>query len=834
MNGVRRFESSMNQRPHIAGFFMIKMMRLLFFFVGGALLSAISLEARGPSFVPERVLGSERIKMAALQWVLLPADAGESVWSAAEELRDLMQLRYGVHVEVRATPPGDCPKHSILLRRNRLPWDELTIHRDRTQVIVGARTDESLVNGLYTLCRDVLGARWYWPGELGFEFVGDRIDQLPNRRWHESPAFIQQGSRGKSDDFRMKNRAVRGYHFMHALANVFTAEVYATDPEAFAIRNGSRKQPKGNRGTDWQPDFTHPRAVEIAAQAALEHFKTHPDSMSFSLSVNDNMGFDESERTRAAVSPLEYFRTRPNYTDLVFRFMNEVAEQVFDQAGAWETEDGQPRYLTALAYFWTEQSPTVKCHPRVMPILTSDRSQWQDPDYRAEDKALIQRWAESGAERLATWDYYYGPQYPYPCQFNQWMAESLAYQSEQGVRAFFSQQPNAWGLDGPKAWLMAQLLWDPTQDAEGLLDEFYTNFFGEAAEPIRQFYETAERHRNAHAGKAAWIKFYTDEAGIELFSGGVLQAMRGFIEAADVLVASDPRRSERVAVVSDAFKLTELYARTHHARVELVELSLDILNDRPADADLGAAYTDYVEAKAQYKVYAAALIKQPMHSKLKAFVKQKQSDPTSLAMAAFACRGERFTGEGSAGDQGRVAQRWAKQPAAVVPVITNPELANDGAEWSRKNFLGPDLPSIPGWKFNYRPSEHFKVDTSSGNSGVKLSGADLGLITTTVPVVGGGDYVLDFSSAYCVSPDNRTQVQLLWQDARGRSLRFEVPLNFPVGKSEGATRVVIPVSAPARASTVRITFWSYRQSKDDFIELHRVDFGELQGETLKR
>jgi hypothetical protein len=810
---------------------MFKMMRILLVFVWCAVCGFVSLEARRASFVPERVLGSSELKMAELQWLLLPADADASVRSAAEELRALIELRYAVRIEVRETPLGPCPKNAIVLRRKRLPWDELSIHRERTRVIVGASTDENLVNGIYTLCRDVLGARWYWSGELGFEWAGDRIDPFPNRRWHESPVFIQQGSPGKSDAFRMKNRTVRDYTFMHALSNVFTAEVYETDREVFAVRKGARKQPKGHRGTDWQPDFTNPRAAEIAAEAALAHFKAHPESASFSLSVNDNMGFDESARTEAAVSPLEYFRGRPNYTDLVFRFMNEVAEQVFDQAGAWETEDGRPRYLTALAYFWTEQSPSFQLHPRVMPVLTSDRSQWHDPEYRAEDKALIQRWSESGAERLATWDYYYGPQYPYPCQFNQWMAESLAYMSEQGVRAFFSQQPTGWGLDGAKAWLMAQLLWDPTQDAEALLDEFYTNMFGAAAGPIRQFYETAERHRNAHAGEAMWIKFFTDEAGIELFTEAVLQEMRAYIQEAEVLITGDARRSERVAVVSDAFQLTELYARTHRARVDLVELSLDVLNDRSADGNLADAFSGFVEAKSQFKAYAADLIQQPMHSKLKAFTRQGQSNPTSLAMAALAYQGDRLPDQSAASSSSRVAQRWANQPEAVTPVLTNPTLTNDGAPWTRQNFLGPDLPAIPGWEFRYRPYEHFKVESVSGHSGVKLSGADLALMSIDVPVTGGAAYVLDFSSRYLVSPDNRTQVQLSWKDATGRSLKFELPLNFPIGQSDGVTRVVIPTSAPAGATELRITFWCYRQSQDDFLELHRVDFGKLPGKN---
>ena len=138
---------------------------------------------------------------------------------------------------------------------------------------------------------------------------------------------------------------------------------------------------------------------------------------------------------------------------------------------------------------------------------------------------LIQRWANSGAERIATWDYYFGAPYPYPRQFNQWIVESLQHLHQNKVDVFFSQLPAAWGLDGAKAWLAAELLWDADQDSQQLLEEYYQNFFGAAAQAMQQFYELAESQRNQSAGAADWIKFYKDPAGIEHFPDRILAAI---------------------------------------------------------------------------------------------------------------------------------------------------------------------------------------------------------------------------------------------------------------------------------------------------------------------
>ena len=101
------------------------------------------------------------------------------------------------------------------------------------------------------------------------------------------------------------------------------------------------------------------------------------------------------------------------------------------------------------------------------------------------------------------------------------------------------------GMVGCKAWLTAELLWNPKQDVEKLLDEFYLHFFGAAAEPMRHFYEYAETHRNNHEGRAEWIKFYEDEFAIELFDAQSLRDMREFVESGKVLVQDDFRRAAR-------------------------------------------------------------------------------------------------------------------------------------------------------------------------------------------------------------------------------------------------------------------------------------------------
>ncbi|CAA6691985.1 MULTISPECIES: DUF4838 domain-containing protein [unclassified Lentimonas] len=800
-------------------------------FIGVLPLSAQS--SRSGEWRVERLLGSSQLSLESIRTLVVPAQPGAALLAAVEDFREVFALRYGVDLEI-VTATESRPKSAIYLGdsgrvRCRAGDGSFSIHREGARVYVAADGERGLLNGVYALCSELLGARWYWAGDLGFELVGSARATFPEGLWREEPAFVQRTFYPVDGDFGRRNRLVRLYSFNHALAKVFSAELYEREPEVFSEVYGRRREPKGSAGMDAQPDFSEPRAVELAAEAALAAFEKNPEARSFSLSINDNVLFDDSEATQQLVEPVNYFRTRPNYTDLVFGFMNAVAERVFEEGGAWTTPSGQPRYLTALAYYWTEQSPSFQIHPRVMPVLTSDRAQWHDPEYRAGDKALIKRWADSGAERIATWDYYFGSPYIYPRQFNEWIAESLAFMSQNGVTVFFSQLPSSWGLDGGKAWLASELLWNPEQDADVLLDEYYTNFFGAAAAPIRGFYERAESHRNANEGTADWIKFYKDESGIELFDTEILLELRGLIESAKALVEDDARRLARVEVVSEAFSLTEAFAQSHAASSELVANSLAVLSESEggAAASLPAQLIDFMSARTAFNQLSELLLKNPMHARLKHFTNFAKLDPVALSLAAMAHGGVSipeadlpdYTGEV------QIAQWWADSDDVFHSKSSNVELRHAAGESKPRNFLGPNLPKVKDWVLDFRPSEFLSVGAVDGDSGIRVTGADMFSIFRDVPVISEQRYLLDASLAYRISPDNRTHVSLSWSDRDGRSLGKEMLFRCPTGESNGTQRIVLPIRAPSQAYTLRVRFVVSRQYEGDYLDLERVNFG---------
>lgn len=782
------------------------------------------LDQRAQAWKSQRVLGSSQLSINQIETIVLPEVDADALTSPIEDFVSLMEQRFGQAPDLVS---AGHPKNALYFQRveGEFKGGAFTILRERTRVTIRSADTAGWRNALYTLSKDMLGARWYWAGELGFEWAEPHRDSFGLRPWREIPAFVQRQFYPVDNDFGRRNRLNKVYSFNHNLAKVFNAELFESKPEVFAEVNGRRRKPANHGGTDPQPDFTHPDAVEIAAQAALDYFKKNPEANSFSLSINDNVLFDTTEATAAAVSPLRYFRGRPDYTGLVFAFMNKVAERVFDEADAWQTPSGEDRYLTALSYYWTEPAPTIRIHPRVMPVLTSDRAQWHDPDYRAEDKALIEAWAASGAEKVATWDYYFGAPYPYPRQFNQWIGESLRYMSEAGVDVFFSQLPYFWGLDGAKAWLGAQLLWNPRQNPDDLLDDFYTNFFGPAAGPMRAFYEIAEQHRNEHEGKADWIKLYKDEASIALFTPAVLAEMRHCLDEAGARVAGsaaiaragvstnldsgpptgrDPARFQhRVQVVSEAFRLTELYADFDQSRRGLVTACFD----RDPAPKIEAGLRRYRKADAAYRKYLQDYIRSSDFAPQRRHIAQGQSNPERLAMAVLNGVDEDF-----------------------YSFSEDPKLGHHGYE--NRNFLGPILPQVKGWYMDYRPSEHFKVEASQSSgsdaAGLRISGADIVSVFRKFPVVNYQEYAFKMRASWRTSLDNRVHLHVAWLDRKGRTIRSEMPLRLPIEHRETPVWIRLPFTAPRDAYDIRLRLVVSRQYPGDYFDLNEIDFGLMR------
>lgn len=760
---------------------------------------------------------------------LIPVSSVEShkLKKAISDLNVLWDHNFGCLLE--SEQQGFGKAKGIYLRKSNLLKSKkkgsFLIRKKWGRILIDAQDEDGLANALYHISHNLFGARWYWPTPLGFEIIGQVPKKWDLNKILEEPSFSMRSLYGTDTDYQLRNRLAGGYSFNHNLARIFKPEIQSIAPNIFADLGDRKIEHKGSAVSDPQPNLVHESAVELTAQAAIDYFRKNPSAKSFSLSPNDNILYDTTTATEKAVSPITYFRKRPNYTDMIFQFSNKVAYKVFNEVGLWRTDQGEDRYLGMLAYYWSEQSPSIPLHPRVLPVLTSDRSQWHDSRYRKEDKALIERWGQTKAEKIGAWDYYFGAPYPYPRQFTRWISESVPYLYKNRVDVFFSQLPSMWGLDGVKGWLTTQLLWNADIETEDLLNEFYDEFFGAASQPIRAFYETAEYHRNENEGSANWLKLYLDESGIELFPKCVIDKMRSHIEEAISLVDSSSRYYERIAIVSEAFELTELYHAYHSARLDLLVF---IANNEAVGGI--EKVRNFKFKREQYLRRAQELIKDPLHEHFNYFLKLGQTDPIPCSMVPLIRKQvtieEKFKKQYE--KQLSIASDWINAPQLFKTRIGNPLLKASFESAIERDFLGPKIPEINYWQIDFRPAEAFAIEPifqkEDQTSGLRITNADAFQLYTLSLLAPQRDYILTAKIKSKISPDCRAQLRLDWVDEDGIKFESLRMIQLPNGESNGFLKLEISLIAPEVAEKAKISLIVLRQGEGDFIEVKEINF----------
>ena len=539
--------------------------------------------------------------------LVLPSATTPEEKLAADELERLWFVGTGIRAHVREEDPtehpGDSPPVFFLgetgLARSLVPLPtSIDANGFRVRVLPGSRvlirgaTGAATELGVDWYAQREMGVRWFVPGPVG-QVVPSLLNwSPPDLDQVVEPAFLStefSGLDGPGIEWARRNGLHATLPHAHAMRKLFPAGQFAEHPSWFPLLDGRRYKPAAPGDYDWQPNLARDEVAAHAAEEAGSYFRSEPGATAMSLSINDSIRFDQSADTIRARGPLRWFRGRPDYSDLVFGFMNRVSDRLDPRL--------RGKLLCADAYYWCEDAPSFPVRENIVPWLTADRSQWYDESFRQEDCDLMRRWCRSGARIVGIYDYLYGAPFLIPRATTHVTAQSIEFAHRAGVRAYVAEAYPNWGLDGPKLWVAAQLLWDPDKSVDALLDDYYSRFWGQAGPSMRRFDERCEKAWSGQAGPASWIRYYKDEAQVGLFPPRLCGQLRSEIEEARAHALSPDIRA-RVEIVSEAFSVTEAFSAFCVARTALSQAAESPDLDRSrADALIG----DYRRKRSHFK-----------------------------------------------------------------------------------------------------------------------------------------------------------------------------------------------------------------------------------------
>lgn len=444
---------------------------------------------------------------------------------------------------------------------------------------------------VYEFLRRHAGIRWYMPGDLGE--VVPKADKLsvPAESLTMGPDYeyrnLYAGAFQKDQELALWFRragfgASAPVDINHSWWRWFGANKPYSGrlPECAAILDGKPFLRQSNpHDGKCGPNLclSNPLPLQIYIDEARRFFAASTENRIFPVMPDDVLyRVCECEKCRAIWEKDMDNVSDGKYSNYVWGFAKKVADAV--------RAEYPDRFIACCAYEKYRMPPSsiAKLPANVAVMICKRRNLYADENERRKMDDFIATWRRSTSGPIYIWEYYNWYVHPplrmtspiagLPVSFVKRIAEDL--RALKGVSAGEFIEAETWGnpqvakeregfynlkgLTHLQFYVTGRLLWDANQDLNALLTDYYQNFYGSAAKPMRRFFERAEELWSTFSGGKSKNLF-------EVYTGAVVTEMSGYLQEA-IRQTDDPRCQERIRLIAGEFdalvKSRQLAAKT--------------------------------------------------------------------------------------------------------------------------------------------------------------------------------------------------------------------------------------------------------------------------------
>lgn len=371
--------------------------------------------------------------------------------------------------------------------------EEYIIRSKGKQLLIAGGQPRGTLYGVIGYLSDHLGCRWYTQDVIKIPKKSTIAMEASDDR--QQPAFEYREAwyrEAYQPDWAIHNRlnpsmvpipdslggSYIAYPFVHTFYSMVPPEQYFKQhPEYFSEVNGKRV------GKDAQLCLTNPEVVKIATESVLGWIKDHPEASIFSVDQNDGLGYCECKNCKALDD------AEGSHSGTLLHFVNQVAESV-----AKIYPDVK---LQTLAYAYTEIPPkTLRPAPNVTIRLCHYNYCSAHPIGVCSSHQVfmdrLNQW-KAISSGISIWDYFTDySRYLMPFPNFEPVKHDLKFYKDHGVTGIFAQGSNMPSQGGSefstlRAWVFAQLMWNPERDGEALINEFVEEVYGPAAGEVKSY-----------------------------------------------------------------------------------------------------------------------------------------------------------------------------------------------------------------------------------------------------------------------------------------------------------------------------------------------------------
>jgi hypothetical protein len=426
---------------------------------------------------------------------------------AAQQLASSLQQITGASFEIRTNTKS--PARAIMVGAGaaaaasfpqaplaQLGEEEFIIRTKGDRILLAGRRPRGTLYAVSHFLQDACGVRWWTPW-------ASRIPHKPSLRIAElnvraKPAFEYRDPywrcaldadwswrnfcNGQSSHLTTEQGGCVIYkYFVHSFYTLVPPEKnFAEHPEWFSLVNGHRT------AADAQLCLSNPDLRDFVVQRVKQALREAPEARIISVSQNDCFNPCECTNCKALDE------AEGSHAGSVIAFVNYIAEKI------------EPEFpnvaVDTLAYQYTRQPPrTLRPRPNVIVRLCSIECNFRQPldsPANAAFAADIRGW-EQRTDRLYIWDYVTDFAHylqPFPNWFT--LGPNLRFFQAHHVRGVFEEGADeSFGAEMAemRAWVLAQLLWNPRQDDQALIREFLDGYYGPAGQPLARYLELMQK-----------------------------------------------------------------------------------------------------------------------------------------------------------------------------------------------------------------------------------------------------------------------------------------------------------------------------------------------------
>jgi hypothetical protein len=493
--------------------------------------------------------------------IVLPEKTDETLNYAANELASHLKLMSGC--EIAITSERNTPNQShiyiglshasktalgaegVKLVSN-MAEDELLVRTCGNDIVLAGGSSRGVLYAVYALLEDVLGCRWYASdatyvpkhstvrvGKLdihqkpGFEYrlAGTQV-------YYRDPTLAVRNRVNAQEDFSgywPGGRYEFAVRYVHTFAWLVPASEMAAHPDWFSA--GTKPEDFQSTG---QLCLTAPGLEDYIVNKVQQWLADYPNARAVSISQNDNVNFCKCERCAALAEKIDQ-------SGIMLDFVNRINARL-------HPEYPKVRFHT-LAYQYTETPPkTIRPDDNLLVQLCTTGAVMSKPLGAQPYAQNVKDWAKV-SNSLSVW--YYASNFsqllaPMPIYYN--LGPSFRFMAQNHVKAVLVQDgfPSSLlhGCDFPelRAWMVAQLLWNPYKNDRKLLREFCYAYYGPAAKPILAYIDLLQKS----TAKEDWGWFTSGAPNMPSMNWKFLKRAEELFEKAESAVASDQTLLTRV------------------------------------------------------------------------------------------------------------------------------------------------------------------------------------------------------------------------------------------------------------------------------------------------